>query len=784
MLECLDSLRLKGGNIRKDEIGRPVLTSNQWIWEHPSLSQLLASNAGALAIIGKAGSGKSVLAKTIQEGISRRWKQLGLSSDDTDPLVGGWFYCRRRGDVFTAYSSLLRNVLSEFLLERKSLFVHYRQLHRHRLSARSQTWTTEELEQILEKINTSGLDIVMIFDAIDEAGDDRIVSFIETLVSRPASSIKAILLARPTEAFDRCFWESRRVTLQWENARDIHLVVEHGLAKLKTKLDTPLQESESGLSFGGNREGPIRFKTHTALRRQTPASFPAPATTRGVWSQRDSLNLDLLGNNIRDRAAGVVLWVVLVFDSLFKYIKREPIITLERLMSCAAELPHDIDAFYGRMVIDLAEMTSPAALRTARAALMWINVASQYKPFTMEELWDALAASPEGVDGELGGSCSTEHSLVNRRVAIQSWNDFNRILRRLCGSLIEVLPPRSASTTTPSAMEMRDSTAVSGGSIVQLMHQTVKDFLTSSPGAGALSFGEAVAQQHILRGCQIFMKLALPDEIDSIIPVQRNRPEDWPHFSAHMARYLEEFRLFPLCSQLFSAFPEATDILQTQLNMKWTGMLPHWFPVLAESNQLDLVKDWKYDYAALGLGLSASALGVMFQFSACRGLQEATRNLLTIMDMGDNTRFWPMYRDVVLNAITFTVLERPDLPSYSSLRARLLTPGGSRRESAIIALDNRYWENTTCRGLLDGQELNQKAPAEEVVAAVEVVMACLLDESQMPHRGFRDPVVDTEALFYLSKPELEVGPAITYGWIVGELEMDPWVSVDDLGNDE
>lgn len=173
----------------------------------------MASDSGALAIIGKAGSGKSVLAKTIQEGVSRHWSQLGQFSHSRDLLVSDWFYCRRRGDVFTAYSSLLRNVLSQLLLERASLFHHYKLLHRRKLSSRSQDWANEELQQIMENINTSGLNILMIFDAIDEAEDDRMVSFVERLVSRPGSSIKAILLSRPTDAFERPFWEAHRVTL-------------------------------------------------------------------------------------------------------------------------------------------------------------------------------------------------------------------------------------------------------------------------------------------------------------------------------------------------------------------------------------------------------------------------------------------------------------------------------------------------------------------------------------------------------------------------------------------
>jgi len=45
------------------------------------------SDSGALAIIGKAGCGKSVLAKTIQEGVPHHWNRLSQSSSNHDLLL-------------------------------------------------------------------------------------------------------------------------------------------------------------------------------------------------------------------------------------------------------------------------------------------------------------------------------------------------------------------------------------------------------------------------------------------------------------------------------------------------------------------------------------------------------------------------------------------------------------------------------------------------------------------------------------------------------------------------
>lgn len=655
------------------------------------------SESGALAIVGKAGCGKSVLAKTIQEGVCHHWGQPRQSADNRDLLVSDWFYCRRRGDIFTAYSSLLRNVLSQLLLKRKSLFRYYKLLHRQKLSARSQTWANEELEQIMENITTSGLSILMIFDAIDEAKDDRIVSFVENLVSKSGSSIKAILLSRPTEALEKPFWEAHKFTLQDVNNQDIHIVVQHGLSKLLSIMNGQYEDSERNLPVHGVQTGPIKFKTHAALR-QTPHASPQPAAT--PFQSRHlgkSLDLDVLGKSIRERAAGVILWVVLVFDAMFKFAKREPLTTLEGFMSCIAELPRDINALYSQMVMDLTDTMSNPALRTARKALIWINTASQFRAFTMEELWDALAASSVELDGSDSGS--SRRALIDGRIEIQSWKDFNRILRRLCGSLIEILPLKSATSTAgPERYRDVDSQTISGKCVVQLMHQTVKDFL-KLPEAGVFQFSETSAQSESLHGCQIFVRSVLPNEIDSIISLPRDRPQDWVFFSANMARYLEELRLFPLCLQLFNAFPESTGALKAQLDMKWHGLLPPW---LHDIHDLDLIQGWKYDPAELTL--TSSALGLMFQFMSRRSLRIAARNLLSILEMGSTVEFWSRYHDVILNALAFAVFDLERSRASNDLRSKLLRPGGVRRESANLALGNRYYETTICDDLLNDQE--------------------------------------------------------------------------------
>lgn len=590
-------------------------------------------------------------------------------------------------------------------------------------------------------INTSGLNTLMVFDAIDEAEDDRIVSFVETLVSRPGSLFKAILLSRPTDAFDRPFWEENQVTLQNENKEDIHIFVQYSLSKLGSIMNGQYQDSESELPAQGDylTRGPTKFKTHAALRQTPSQNHRSTAASSMSRRQGNSLDIDLLGKNVRERAEGVILWVVLVFDAVFKFAKREPLVTLEGLISCIEKLPRDINGFYSQMIKDLTDTMSGSALCTARKALMWINTANQFTAFTLEQLWDALASS-QGTHNP-----STEPStqaLVNGRIEIESWKDFNRILRRLCGSLIEILPPKSSSGLSVKSTHI-DFGAFSGECVIHLMHQTVKDFLTSSREAGVLSFTEASAQEEVLRGCQYFIRSTLPDDIASITTLPRNRPQDWIFFSANMARHLDEFRLFPVCLQLFKAFPDSMEAFQIQLEMKWYWLLPQWLHDIRDTHDVPFVRSpWaipKRERDPREPVLFLFALHLMFQFIAHRGLRGAARNLLTILDMGTTTELWRRYRDVMLKALASTIFDLESGCSNAILGPRMSKV--ARRERTDLAPGICDDKMITIDDLVNAQEGAIEVSLENVVETIKSV----LDYKTVGQRRLLNCYTDTSA---------------------------------------
>lgn len=117
-VECVKSLYFGAWNTRRDQIQEAEIGTNEWVWHHPLYKQWEQANSGILWVEGKPGSGKSVLAKSIQKGLAptlpRRATDLSASDAPLTyaaaslcstrfvrsvmPLVGDWYYSTRHGE--------------------------------------------------------------------------------------------------------------------------------------------------------------------------------------------------------------------------------------------------------------------------------------------------------------------------------------------------------------------------------------------------------------------------------------------------------------------------------------------------------------------------------------------------------------------------------------------------------------------------------------------------------------------------------------------------------------
>ncbi|KAK0649693.1 hypothetical protein B0T16DRAFT_136119 [Cercophora newfieldiana] len=532
--ECCTSLMVERGHTRKDEILSPVQGTNEWIWEHPRFTSWAEDPRGALAIVGKPGSGKSVLAKHIMARLQSRndGKHEAPAGSQGGMLLSAWFYSERSGEQFVRHQTLLRSFLHEFLTRDAQLFDLYKPVYRAAPPSPVRTWTATEMEALIKALAESGRSFLMVIDAVDEATDDSILRLVENIAQIPDSQTKFIVLTRPVRLLDRKFWNARKITLQSENEKDIRKVVFQRCATLRHRMhddddDMDIDDDTAGHEADGDWCG------------------MAPELGSGVASL-ETVELQQLCDTIIERADGVMLWVILVFDSLTRMVAREGFLRLSEIRERATQLPTGLDDFYTRFVDELQSRLDENGLLKVRRVLMWISAASEIRPFTLGDLYDALAIPYEEDLTQLRDLKSSPFSPLERnRIPASSWTGRRRILQNLCGPFIDII------RLSDSADEDRPSTASdSASTIVQLIHQTVKDFLTYSTNAGRLRFGAEEAASMVRTSAIRYVELMLPRASCAYAPVPFETKIGWEENMDAVLSYFDQLRLLPFCAVL------------------------------------------------------------------------------------------------------------------------------------------------------------------------------------------------------------------------------------------
>ncbi|KAK8081444.1 hypothetical protein PG996_000225 [Apiospora saccharicola] len=510
----------------------------------------------------------------------------------------------------------------------------------------------------------------MVFDAIDESDDDndRMVKLFKSLVQDERSRTKVIFLSRPRKEFYSRFWNYRRLDLQRENGGDVRKMVEYELDRLITIISGSEPEDQGSAVWSHASSGQARSSRHATNNASNGSRL------------RTRVKLHVLRMFIIERADGVILWVVLIFESLHEFARINIASLpenklLSRLLKKVARFPLEFYKIYGDMVRQLTEELSQEQLIIAKRTLKWVSITNQHKQFTLGELRDALAI--DYWSNNLHSS-RTSHPIIDSRIHIESWSGFANIIRRHCGSFIEVLPPRervmfttlnydSSEKNSNSQDDVRDdpphlhrshnpesipndiSTSVdddicgfSEDSAIQLMHQTVREFLTSSR-AGKLCLNEEKALKNVIKASMKFVQLVIEVPLGSVSSTNPDAETAWTRFAAERVRYLDEFRLFPFCCELVSSDELFLSELKPLIDMIWTDILPIRVSIWADHNK---------NRHHIPHGWEPSMLEIMIYSATARGLKRGALNLLNATSLGSD----PKSVDGFLDPIFFGII--------------------------------------------------------------------------------------------------------------------------------
>ncbi|KAI0162502.1 hypothetical protein BJ166DRAFT_269833 [Pestalotiopsis sp. NC0098] len=515
--ECLSDMKFDNQFLRREEVAVADPGTNEWIWSHPTFISWAQKSSGILWIEGKAGSGKSVLAKTIRSKLG----QTGHFGTPGVPLppISDWFYSTRHDSIARSHLSFLRSILSQILEQNKSSFQQYASIYRQK-KENQESWTIEDYEQVLTGLAEMGVPAVSIVDAMDESDDgdgdfelrSRVIALMATLCLEAKSQLRFVVTSRYTADINRSFRKLSQnegllahIVIERENWRDIQTIVENGLSKVRTALELFESDDDEAMDV------PI---SHFQQNSETEV-------------------LSRMRQYLVDNADGVILWVNLSTQALADRVRRG-FYNLKKLESELESLPQDLFDFYRLSLSELEHRYSPEDLSKTRLALMWVVGTNSIRPLALEELYEALSIDfattsliPAGLD-----------PIANNplRIHAKSWLGFYRQLRLRCGPFLEILAPQTQGYT-PSFPE---STEIKPHFTVQLIHRTVKEFLHNPEVSSILSFSEQEAEEMVQQSMRSYLNLVLPSSETAYCPIPARPGQDLDGIVRSMSEYLDK----------------------------------------------------------------------------------------------------------------------------------------------------------------------------------------------------------------------------------------------------
>ncbi|RDW84011.1 uncharacterized protein DSM5745_04337 [Aspergillus mulundensis] len=450
-MDCLKTLFFQEWNARETRIEAPV-EGGSWLPGHKNyLGWKESPRSDLLWIEGKPGSGKSTLAKKIARRLqNERNLSRSIPSDastvldngrDYPPenrhLIADFYYSFRGGIPETSHELMLRSIVYQLWSQDERLYVLLRDLYRELKEQRGGTtgngsiWRYDDLKSALRCLHQIWvpLEVFIIVDGMDESGSmqrDDLLRFLYALSSETTKcTFKILVASRPEPDINTELMRCRHIVLQDENMGDVREIVDQKIKAIKD------------LCMAGGSDNDL------SLSRQ----------------DRFQDGLSMIGEYIIDNSQGIILWVSLVLKDLVRDVNKGAF-TVASLDKRVRRLPKELggpNGLYREIIDSLVRHIEEASqddqdreedLQQGRRILAWVTFPK--RPISIRELGGVLATPPMLDDTEL-----TTYDL-DRNVPMQ----LEKGVLSYCGNLVEVRP-------------------VANGKIVQLVHQTTRDFLIS-----------------------------------------------------------------------------------------------------------------------------------------------------------------------------------------------------------------------------------------------------------------------------------------------------------------
>ena len=608
-------------NLRRSLITSVNLPGDHWLWSHKAYCRWIQESSGVLWINGKAGSGKSVIAKSIQ----RKYLETHDQSDrgSSTPILCDWFYSARDG--LTSHRLMLRGIVLQVLEKEPLLFGsivhHYRGLTN---GDKMVEWNCTTLETCIFEFavaEKTPRTIFCIVDGMDEsdvdASDDSELSRSSalSLLERLTIKFKIIVLSRYHPTIEKRLRQSFKIILEDENLPDVEKAIDQGLASLFQVINSDGSMEQSGFS---PRE----------------AASPVSVYQHRVTISREKMSADFR-QHFLENAGGVILWVITIMSALKNWIAVNPTYRPKQLWAELKRLPPDMDDLYESMVQSLSR-ASVGAVQLARRALMWVNVATASRPFQLQELREALQI-PESLE-----DIDEDEYPFAELTRVDSAPSFYRYIQEICGPFLEVV--RVKDPPTDNDHHSNSYTNIKWRDQIQLIHQTAKAFLESSKAAGIFHTDFKNAHALVREESSRYLFFALPEKPCFYSPLPTSKRIPWPTLVQQVLTYLEDKALFNF---ILSTFPELTEAIPDHYRYIFEGTAQSEYATPI-SSVFSTSSDGTRKWASRALEQLIPKIVESYFRTACEaGWNTAVENLLILTPLRFGASKWKCYWEEV-----------------------------------------------------------------------------------------------------------------------------------------
>lgn len=421
----------------------------------------MAGKAKVTWVAGKPGCGKSTIAKHLLGKMEAGCK-----------IIASFFFNDRGVQLERCEEGFLRVIIRQILRQIPSLFSHILQEYRERVAESDNPviWSTEFLRKSLISMvhALDGERIWLVIDAFDECAEssrDSLLDLVDKLASAP--SVHILITSRRDPIIIHRM--SRHLTLQLDELiyKDIEIYI-------AGELDSLVNPNE-----------------------------------------QNSQAIEELHRMVLRKSQGVFLWVKLVVTELkLGTIKGR---TVQELRGVIDSIPGDLEALFDRIF----ERLDPSRLDEARSMLALVLFAR--RPLSRSDFRYALALGPRQGKRENFASLAAIETSDN----VVGFSRMDARLRDLCGGLLEIiyrggyggyrgegnLAVESEEEEAESATaDSEDSEGYHGECYIQLIHQSVKEFLLKKRVPGEHSASPWITQPsshtHMAQVCITYLSLS------------------------------------------------------------------------------------------------------------------------------------------------------------------------------------------------------------------------------------------------------------------------------------